>query len=385
MVEDTTLNKRPFRMRWSLNVGSIAGTAIRIHITFLLFLVWLGTIYYRQGGAEAAWQGTLFIVLLFLCVLLHELGHVFAARRYGVTTRDVTLWPFGGIASMERMPDKPSEELIVAVAGPAVNVAIAGVLLLFLWPRLDPDNLARLEDPAVSLAVRVAGANIILVLFNMIPAFPMDGGRVLRAILAMRMGNARATEMAAAIGQGFAVLFGVLGLFYNPMLIIIAVFIFLAASGEATQAQMRAVAQGTLVSDAMITAFESLPTSATVSDAADALIRTTQTEFPIVDGTGRLRGVLTRDAMIKALKERGPEAPVLEVMQGDIPTVPARAKLDTALRSLMQKGYPALGVTDASGKLVGLLTVENLGEMMMVHSARPEGEAETGPWGNTPR
>jgi len=385
MVEDTTLNKRPFRMRWSLNVGSIAGTAIRIHITFLLFLVWLGTIYYRQGGAEAAWQGTLFIVLLFLCVLLHELGHVFAARRYGVTTRDVTLWPFGGIASMERMPDKPSEELIVAVAGPAVNVAIAGVLLLFLWPRLDPDNLARLEDPAVSLAVRVAGANIILVLFNMIPAFPMDGGRVLRAILAMRMGNARATEMAAAIGQGFAVLFGVLGLFYNPMLIIIAVFIFLAASGEATQAQMRAVAQGTLVSDAMITAFESLPTSATVSDAADALIRTTQTEFPIVDGTGRLRGVLTRDAMIKALKERGPEAPVLEVMQGDIPTVPARAKLDTALRSLMQKGYPALGVTDASGKLVGLLTVENLGEMMMVHSARPEGKAEAGPWGNTPR
>jgi len=254
-----------------------------------------------------------------------------------------------------------------------------------LWPHLDPDNLAKLEDPAVSLAVRLAGVNIILVLFNMIPAFPMDGGRVLRALLAMRMGNARATEMAAAIGQGFAVLFGVLGLFYNPMLIIIAVFIFLAASGEATQAQMRTVAQGTLVSDAMITAFESLPTSATVSDAADALIRTTQTEFPIVDGTGRLRGVLTRDAMIKALKQRGAETPVLEVMQRDIPTVLARAKLDTALRALMQSGYPALGVTDASGKLVGLLTVENLGEMMMVHSARPESEAEAGPWGNTPR
>jgi Zn-dependent protease/CBS domain-containing protein len=370
-------------MRWSLNVGSIGGTAIRIHITFVLFLVWLAMVYYRQGGAEAAWQGTIFIVLIFLCVLLHELGHVFAARRYGVQTRDVTLWPFGGISSMERMPEKPSEELIVAVAGPAVNVAIASVLILFLWPHLNADNLAKLEDPAVSLAVKIAGANIILVLFNMIPAFPMDGGRVLRAILAMRMGNARATEMAATIGQGFAVLFGVLGMFYNPMLIIIAVFIFLAASGEATQAQLRAVAQSSLVSDAMITAFESLPTSATVSDAADALIRTTQTEFPVVDGTGRLRGVLTRDAMIKALKERGPHASVLEVMQGDIPTVPVRAKLDSALRSLMQKGYPALGVTGADGKLVGLLTVENLGEMMMVHSARPETEA--GPWGNTNR
>ena len=230
------------------------------------------------------------------------------------------------------------------------------------------------------MAAKVAGANIILVLFNMIPAFPMDGGRVLRAVLAMRMGNARATELAATIGQGFAVVFGILGIFYNPMLIIIAVFIFLAASGEAAQAQLRAVAQGTLVSDAMITEFQSLGTSATVNDAADALIRTTQTEFPIVDGSGKLRGVLTRDAMIKALKERGPATPVLDVMQSDVPTVPARAKLDTALRSLMQKGRPVVGVTDAQGRLIGLLTVENLGEMMMIQSARPE--IPRGPWGN---
>ena len=384
MVEKTSPSTDgPLIMRWSLNLGTIAGTAIRIHITFLLFLVWLAVIFYRQGGAEAAWQGTIFIVLIFLCVLLHELGHVFAARRYGVKTRDVTLWPFGGISSMERMPDKPSEELIVAVAGPAVNVAIAAVLILWLGPRFDLENLTKIEDPVVSLAVKLAAANIILVVFNLIPAFPMDGGRVLRAILAMRMGNARATERAATIGQGFAIVFGILGIFYNPMLIIIAAFIFLAASGEATQAQLRAIAQGTLVSDAMITTFESLPTSATVSDAADALIRTTQTEFPIVDGAGHLRGVLTRDAMIKALKQRGPDAPVLEVMQGDIPTFPARAKLDTALGSLMQKGCPVVGVTDASGKLIGLLTVENLGEMLMLHAARPE--SRSGPWGKARR
>src|SRR3990172_86225 len=299
-------------MRWSLNLGSIGGTAIRIHVTFLLFLIWLGAIYYRQGGAEAAWQGTIFIVLIFLCVLLHELGHVFAARYYGVPTRDVTLWPFGGIASMERMPDKPSQELVVALAGPAVNVVIAAVLLLWLGPRLDPQNLTQIEKPAVSMAAKVAGANIILVVFNMIPAFPMDGGRVLRALLAMRMGNARATEVAATIGQGFAILFGVLGIFYNPMLIIIALFIFLAASGEAAQAQLRAVAQRTLLSHTLITEFQSLGTHATLNDAAEALIRTTQTEFPIVDGSGKLRGVLTRDAMIKALKERGPETPVLD-------------------------------------------------------------------------
>ncbi len=371
-------------MRWSLSLGSIGGTAIRIHVTFLLFLVWLGAIYYRQGGATAAWQGTALIVLIFLCVLLHELGHVFAARRYGIKTRDVTLWPFGGIASMEQMPEKPGQELIVALAGPAVNVAIAIALLLWLGPRLNPQNLTQIENPAVSLAVKLAGANVMLVLFNLIPAFPMDGGRVLRALLAMWVGNARATELAAGIGQGFAVMFAVLGIFYNPMLIVIALFIFLAASGEAAQAQLRAVAQGTLVSDAMITKFEALGTAATVNDAADALIRTTQTEFPIVDGTGRLRGVLTRDAMIKALKERGPDTPVLEVMQTDIPTVRARSKLETALRSLMAK-RPVVGVTDGEDRLVGLLTLENLGEMMMVQSARPEaprGPLSSGPWGS---
>ena len=359
-------------MRWSLSLGSIGGTEIRIHVTFLLFLVWLAAVYYRAGGPEAAWEGTIFIVLLFLCVLLHELGHVFAARRYGVKTRDVTLWPFGGIASMERMPEKPSQELIVALAGPAVNVVIAAVLLLWLGTSLDPQNLTAIENPTVSLAAKLAGANIILVLFNMIPAFPMDGGRVLRALLAMHVGNARATELAATIGQGFAVVFGILGIFYNPMLIIIAVFIFLAASGEAAHAQLRAVAQGALVSDAMITKFQSLGTSATVGDAVDALIRTTQTEFPIVDESGHLRGVLTRDAMIKALKERGPDTPVLDVMETDIPTVPARAKLDTAVRLLTENELPGSRRHGCGGRLVGLLTVENLGEMMMVHTALPK-------------
>ena len=197
-------------MRWSLPIGSIAGTAIRIHVTFLLFLVWLWVLFFRQGGTEAAWQGTTFIVLIFFCVLLHELGHVFAARYYGVKTRDVTLWPFGGIASMKRMPEKPSQELAVAVAGPAVNVVIIAVLTLWLGPRLGTESLAELDSPTLSMAAKVLWANVILVVFNLIPAFPMDGGRVLRALLAMRMGSARATKLAASIGQAFAVIFGIL-------------------------------------------------------------------------------------------------------------------------------------------------------------------------------
>ena len=369
------------RMRRQLSdsaVISTGGTVIRIHVTFLIFLLWLWGLYYRQGGTEAAWQGTGFIALIFLCVLLHELGHVFAARYFGVKTQDVTLWPFGGIASMERMPEKPSEELIVAIAGPLVNVVIIAVLALWLGPGLNTESLAALDSPTVSLAAKVLWANVVLVLFNLIPAFPMDGGRVLRALLAMRLGNARATELAASIGQAFAVVFAIVGIFYSPMLIVIAIFIFLAASGEAANAQLRAVAQGSLVADAMITSFQSLPNDATVNDAVEALIRTTQTEFPVVDGRGRLRGVLLRDTMIKALKDKGPDTPVLEVMVSDIPTVPARAKLETALRLLMEKGRTVVGVTDAEGRLIGMLTVENLGEMMMVQAARPD--AKMGPW-----
>jgi Zn-dependent protease/CBS domain-containing protein len=353
-------------MRWSLPIGSIAGTVIRIHVTFLLFLVWLWALFFRQGGAEAAWQGTTFIVLIFFCVLLHELGHVFAARYYGVKTRDVTLWPFGGIASMKRMPEKPSQELVVAVAGPAVNVIIVAVLALWLGPRLGTGSLAELDSPA-----KVLWANVILVAFNLIPAFPMDGGRVLRALLAMRWGNARATELAARIGQAFAVLFGILGVLYNPMLIVIAVFVFLAASGEAKSAELHDMARGAVVSDAMITEFQSLRTDATINDAVDALIRTTQTEFPVIDGAGRLRGVLFRDTMVKALKERGPATPVLEVMITDVPTLPMQTRLEKAVRYLMEKPRSVIGVTGADQRLVGLLTVENLGEMMMVHEAQP--------------
>lgn len=364
---------------WALTVGRFGGTAVRIHVTFLLLLVWFWVAYYQQGGAAAAWEGVAFILLLFLCVLLHEFGHIFAARRYGINTTDVTLWFFGGIANLERIPEKPGQEFVVAIAGPLVNVVIAAVLLLYLGATVDPEALLKIDDPAVSMAAKIAGANIFLVLFNMIPAFPMDGGRVLRALLAIRLGHARATEWAASIGQGFAIVFGILGIFTgNILLIVIAVFVFLAASGEASYAQLRAVTRGRLVSDAMITEYQSLDTQASVNDAVEALIRTTQREFPVVDGGGRLRGVLTRDGMIRALKERGPDTPVLEVMETEIPTVHARASLDAAVKSLTQLGKPVVGVIDSGDRLIGILTAENLGEMMMVQSALPG--RRSGPW-----
>lgn len=364
-------------MAWSLTVGYVYGTAVRIHVTFLLFLAWIWVAYYQRGGAGAAWDGVAFVALLFLCVLLHEFGHIFAARRYGVKTPEVTLWPFGGIARLERIPEKPSEELVVALAGPAVNVVIAAVLLLFLGGNVGVEHIESIENPQVSLLAKLAAANVFLVVFNLIPAFPMDGGRVLRALLAMRMSHAQATQTAASIGQGLAIGLGVLGIFGNPMLIIIAVFVFLAASGEAGQVQMKQVAQGLLVEDAMITQFETLGPTASVGDAAEALIRTTQKEFPIVDGAVHLRGVLTRDAMIHALQAKGPGAPVLEAM-ADVPTVGTRTPLDRALALLTQRAAPVVGVVDAGGRLVGLLSPENVGEMMMLRAAQPD--ARFGPW-----
>lgn len=364
-------------MAWSLTVGYVYGTAVRIHVTFLLFLAWIWVAYYQRGGAGAAWDGVAFVALLFLCVLLHEFGHIFAARRYGVKTPEVTLWPFGGIARLERIPEKPSEELVVALAGPAVNVVIAAVLLIFLGGNVGVEHIESIENPQVSLLAKLAAANIFLVVFNLIPAFPMDGGRVLRALLAMRMSHAQATQTAASIGQGLAIGLGVLGIFGNPMLIIIAVFVFLAASGEAGQVQMKQVAQGLLVEDAMITQFETLGPTASVGDAAEALIRTTQKEFPIVDGAVHLRGVLTRDAMIRALQAQGPGASVLEAM-AEVPTVGTRTPLDRALALITQRGAPVVGVVDAGGRLVGLLSPENVGEMMMLRAAQPD--ARFGPW-----
>src|SRR4051794_17110625 len=203
-------------MLWSIPIARIAGTVVRVHITFLLFLIWIAGTHWRLGGQAAALDGVIFIVLLFACVVAHEFRHILAARRYGIRTPDVTLWPIGGVASLERIPDKPSEELVVALAGPAVNVVIAFVLILSLGISVDSAAMTELENPRAGMLARLAAANIFLVVFNMIPAFPMDGGRVLRALIAMRRSHAEATRIAGRIGQVAAFLFALAGLFTNP-------------------------------------------------------------------------------------------------------------------------------------------------------------------------
>jgi Zn-dependent protease len=226
-------------MRSSLKVVSIFGIEVRIHLTFLLFLVWIWFSYYQVAGFAGAVQGVLFILALFACVLLHEFGHAFAARGFGIETPDITLLPIGGVARLNRIPDKPWQELVVAIAGPLVNVVIAGVLIFVIHTSATLEQLEYLENPRVELLAKLASVNVMLVLFNLIPAFPMDGGRVLRALLAMAMPYARATQIAAWIGQGLAVVFGIFGIFGNPLLIFIAFFIFVGAQQEVAMARWK--------------------------------------------------------------------------------------------------------------------------------------------------
>jgi stage IV sporulation protein FB len=374
---------REVSMRWSLNIGTIAGTAVRVHITFLLFLVWIFAADYASGGPDEAWRGLLFMVLLFGCVLAHEFGHIFTARAFGVATPDVTLLPIGGVARLERIPEEPRQEFLIAIAGPAVNVVIALALIVLAGARLDLGALSGVENAHISMVDRLAIVNLFLALFNMIPAFPMDGGRVLRAALAIRMGHTHATEAAAAVGQVVAFLLGFIGLFFNPMLIFIAVFVYLAASSEAHMVALRAMAHGVPVTNAMMTQFAKLTPQAHVDEAVQTLLRTSQSEFPVVDGADKPVGLLGRGDLIRALKERGPDARVADVMSPKVPTVGHRRCLDDALRLLQEKSAPAVAVVDPDGRLVGLVTAETIGEMMLLQQALPKG-ATFGPWTRAP-
>ena len=366
-------------MSWSLSIGKVAGTVVRIHLTFLLFLAWIFAATYASGGSANAWDSLLFIVLVFLCVLLHEFGHIFTARAFGVQTPYVTLLPIGGVAQLERIPEEPGQEFLIAIAGPLVNVAITLVLIVAFGADLQMSAATSVDNTTIPLVNRLAAVNLFLALFNLIPAFPMDGGRVLRALLASRFGYVRATGIAASIGQFVAFVLGFIGLLANPILIFIAIFVYLAAASEAHMVSLRAVSRGVPVSHAMMTQFATLSPEAHIDEAVQTLLQTSQGEFPVVDGAGKPVGVLDRGALVRALKTLGPDARVGDAMTPDIPVIDQRSTLEQAFKTLQEKSAPAVAVTDAFGKLTGLVTSETIAEMMMLQEAMPNG-VKLGPW-----
>ena len=357
-------------MSWSFSIGSFKGTVVRVHYTLLFLLAWIALAYYAAGGARAAVSGLVFVVLIFACVTAHEFGHVLTARRFGVKTPDIVLLPIGGASRMEEIPEDPRQEAIIGIAGPLVSLAIGGILVLVLgrFPSAADFTPEALNAGVVPLA-QLALLNLVLAAFNLLPAFPLDGGRILRAALAAKMGRVRATRTAARIGQGFAVLFGLLGLASgNIILVLIAAFVFFAASSESGAVRMEAATSGFAASDLMITRFETLPVDASLGDAADALIRTTQAEFPVIDSAGRLRGVLTREQIVAGLKQAGRDGRVWDYMHADIPLVGPTHALDGILSRSLHSA-PAIGVVDRSERLVGYITLQNLVENMMITEA----------------
>jgi Zn-dependent protease/CBS domain-containing protein len=360
-------------MGWSWRIGRIAGIDVYVHPTFLLLLVWVALAhYFAHNDLLEALYGLVFILALFGIVVLHELGHALTARRYGIRTRDITLLPIGGVARLERIPEDPWQELVVAVAGPAVNVVMAAGIYLGLV-------LARgLSLSPADSALRVGGGfvqqlfwvNVALVVFNLVPAFPMDGGRVLRALLAMRLDYVRATQTAASIGQVFALMFGLLGLFYNPFLLFIALFVWLAGAQEAGLVMMRSALGDIPVMRAMITDFRALQADDPLAQAVEHLLGGFQQDFPVVED-GQLVGVLTRNDLAAVLGRHGPETRVGEVMQRDFVTADPREMLQTAFSRLQDDHSRTLPVVK-DGRLMGLLTADNLAEVLMIQQALRE-------------
>src|SRR5439155_9888380 len=283
---------------------------VELHVTFLIFVGWIAlSTGLTTGSTMDAVTSVLSILLVFGCVLLHELGHALAARRYGIATRDIVLLPIGGVARLTRMPDKPSEELVVALAGPAVNVAIAGALWLF---GVRPVSVPSLRE--VGMLDLLMFVNLMMILFNMIPAFPMDGGRVLRALLAFRLPYRRATQIASGVGQAFALLFGVVGLFVmHFMLVFIAMFVFLTAAEERALGETRTSLSGLPVRAAMVTDFRSLDVRDPLQRAVDYLMAGSQQDFPVLDN-GAPVGVLTRADLVLGLQKHGANVAVGDVI-----------------------------------------------------------------------
>ncbi len=357
---------------WSIKLGRIAGIDIRMHWTFLLLVGWIFFLYYAaaDGGLRTGLLGVGFVLAIFTCVVLHEFGHAITAKRFGIPTRDITLLPIGGVARLQRIPERPLQELAVAAAGPAVNVVIAGILFVGLglamnwsnWSSLLPGQLA-----SGKFVQNLMWANIALVAFNLLPAFPMDGGRMLRAILATGLPYLQATKIAASIGQAFAIVFAFAGLLVSPILLFVALFVYLGAAGEARLVETQMALRGIPVREAMVRYFRTLSPEDSLNEAAQELLAGLQPEFPVVEG-GRFVGMLGREELAEGLREGGSGQRVGDVMSAACEPVAPHDMLEEVARQMREQQCSMLPVME-NEQLVGIITLENIGEMVMINSA----------------
>ena len=355
-------------MKLAWKIGRLFGIDVFIHVTFPLMILYVAWTYYdRAREVSAAIYGVFFILTVFGIVVLHELGHALTARKFGIGTRDIILLPIGGVARLERMPEDPKKELLIAVAGPAVNVVLAALcwVLLFAFPNVSVPQYALSSKGFIGEMMAV---NIVLVLFNALPAFPMDGGRVLRALLAMRMNYARATGIAAAVGKAFAVLFVIFGLWWQyPFLLLIAFFVWFGASGEASMAQFRNDVSDASADSIVIHDVYTLLPDDPLEKGIESALAGFQQDFPVVV-EGAIVGLLTREALLKALSSQGRSGKVADAMQTNFPTVTPDEGIDQVFGKLQAAGLRTIPVV-VDGRFLGVVSTENIAEYLMLQSA----------------
>ena len=358
-------------MSWSVKIARIGGTEVRIHLTFLLLLLWVGVSTGSESGAAAGLRIVVLLLLIFLCVLLHEFGHVLAALRYGITTPKITLYPIGGIASMSRIPTRPAHELVVALAGPMVNFIIVAVLLLVSGGIQTPETETGVAvGTELSMMQQLIWINLILGIFNLIPAFPMDGGRVLRATLAMFLSREKATRAASRIGQLFATAGGIFAvLAHHPVLLLVSIFIFFAAGAENAVAESEHELEGLRASDAAMREFHTLKMDDSIHHAVDLILDGSQFDFPVVNSEGQCVGISTRNEILRTLRDEGPAALVSDSVQ-DIPVqIEADLSAVEAWKKLAESGLPGAAVVDRKGRIRQWLTSENINELILTRAA----------------
>jgi len=353
---------------WSWKLADVFGIRVSVHASFLLLLAWVvvGLSLAERRVAPVA-SGVALVLALFGCVLLHEFGHALAARRYGVATRDITLLPIGGIARLARAPEHPQQAFWVALAGPAVNIVIAIGLFALLRLAGQPAPSVRVGLTEGGFFERLLVANVSLALFNLLPAFPMDGGQALRALLATKLDHLRATRIAATLGQALAVAMAIVAGFGNPLLLLVALFVWLGATAETMAVSVKSALGGIPVARVMLTDFRTLAPDDSLAAVVDLVLHGPRHDF-LVERNGQIAGVLTHGDLLRTLAAHGPHARVEAAMQRAMETVDPHDALDRVLARLDARGC-SVGVVADGGRVVGLVTTDAIAEFLKIEAA----------------
>lgn len=359
-------------MKGLFKIGTIAGIGIFIHWTFTLLIAFIIFINYKNGqnSVQIAWS-VLFLLCIFITVLLHELGHALTAKRYNIKTKDITLLPIGGIARLERLPENPLEELVVAIAGPFVNFMLAFITQFFITIPQDSEELLVLLSSGINannFFLNFYIVNLTLAVFNLIPAFPMDGGRVLRALLAFRMNRNTATQIAARIGQLIALCFILIGIFSNPILILIGLFVLFSAQVETESVEFKNLLKGYTVRDVVMKEYQTIEADDTIKKAIVILLESEHRKF-LVTQNDKLVGTLNKNQIIKALSEKGEEEFIYNVMDRSLAYIDINTQLEKVIERLYEKKASVL-IVNENDQLAGILDADNLSEFILINSIK---------------